>query len=264
MSLILDSIKATIPESTLAIPISNVASYAFVTTLKTKRLGLSMTMSDDRIFEFKARNAVSNLGKVETMSLSQIIAWTDSLHGIERSFAIAGINSSINLQGNKFFTGNALELTEKLARNKKVAVVGHFPSMENIKKVAKSFTILEKRPQEGDRKAEDAVEVIPESDVIAVTGVTCLNDTIEGLLALKRPDAIFIVLGPTVPLSPVLFDFGVDVIGGAWVEDENEVMKKMSQGGTARSVNGLRNILFPKDASVLEGFAEITPPDRII
>jgi uncharacterized protein (DUF4213/DUF364 family) len=136
--------------------------------------------------------------------------------------------------------------------------------MDHIKNVAANFTILEKRPQEGDRKAEDAVEVIPQADIVTVTGVTCLNDTLEGLLALKRPDAIFIVLGPSIPLSPVLFDFGVDVIGGAWVEDEEEVMKKMAQGGTARHVNGLRSVLMPKNAELLDGFLEVSPPEGIL
>jgi uncharacterized protein (DUF4213/DUF364 family) len=265
MSLILNAIKSTVPDKVYDLPLTNLAAYAFVTTAKTRRVGLSMTLSDDRVFEFRVKSAVTNMGEVEKLGLKKILEWTDSLNGIERSFAIASLNSAIDLGGNnRYFTGNALELTARLAENKKVAVVGHFPNMDHIKSVASSFTILEKRPQEGDRKAEDAVEVIPEADVITVTGVTCLNDTLEGLLALKRSDAIFIVLGPTIPLSPVLFDFGVDVIGGAWVEDENEVLSKMAQGGTARHVDGLRNILFPKNPELLAGFSEVKPPEHII
>ncbi len=264
MSLILNAVKSTIPESLFSIPLSEVASYAFVTTVKTKRLGLSMTLSDDRIFEFKLKTAVSHMGEVEKIGLKEIIKWTDSLNGIERSFAIAAVNSSINLKGPDYFTGNALELTKRLAENKKVAVVGHFPNMDHIKQVAKSFTILEKRPQEGDRDAEAAVEVIPDSDVVAITGVTCLNDTLEGLLALKKNGAIFIVVGPSIPLSPVLFDFGIDVVGGAWVEDEDEVKRKMAQGGTARHVTGLRSVLMPKDPDLLNGFTRVFPPESII
>ena len=264
MSLILDSVKAKIPEFAYEIPLSNVASYAFVTLVKNRRIGMSMTLSDDRVFEFKVKSAVSHMGEVEKLGLREVLKWTESLNGIERSFAIAAINSAIDLKGPRYFTGNALELTAKLAAGKKVAVVGHFPNMDHIKNVAESFTILEKRPQEGDRKAEDAVEIIPRADIVTVTGVTCLNDTLEGLLALKKPGAIFIVLGPTIPLSPVLFDFGIDVIGGAWVEDDDEVLKKMAQGGTARHVSGLRSVLLPKDPDLLEGFKEVVPPNHII
>jgi hypothetical protein len=265
MSLILDAVKSTIPDSSYNLPLTNVASYAFITTVKTRRVGVSMTLSDDRIFEFKVKSSVRNMGAVEELGLKNILDWTESLNGIERSFAIAAINSAIELGEQKYYTGNALKLTAKLAENKNVAVVGHFPNMDYIKDVSKSFTILEKRPQEGDRKAEDAVEVLPRADVITVTGVTCLNDTLEGLLALKKPGAVFIVLGPTVPLSPVLFDFGVDVIGGAWAEDEKEIMKMVAQGGTARHINSLRNILFAKDSKLVEDFGEeIQPPRHIL
>ncbi len=262
MSLILDSIKSTIPEAYFSEPITNLAAYAHFTVLKSKRLGLSMTLNDDRIFEFKGPGTIHSLGSIETVGLKTIMEWTNSLHGIERSFAIAAINSCIPLSGKRYFQGNALEIARILGQNKNVVVVGHFPNMDKIKEAAAKFTILEKRPKEGDLPAEDAHKVIPEADVVALTGVTCLNDTIEGLLALKKPGAKFIVLGPTVPLSSVLFNFGVDIIGGAWVTDEKDTIKMVSQGATARYVDSIKNVLYPKDPELLNGFEEIEPPDN--
>jgi hypothetical protein len=61
-------------------------------------------------------------------------------------------------------------------------------------------------------------------------------------------------------MSSALFDFGVDVIGGAWVEDENEVFAKVSQGGAPRHLNGMRSVLYPRDPEILSGFAEVSPP----
>ncbi|MDD2999427.1 MAG: DUF364 domain-containing protein, partial [Candidatus Riflebacteria bacterium] len=69
-----------------------------------------------------------------------------------------------------------------------------------------------------------------------------------------------IVVGPSVPLSSALFDFGVDVIGGAWVEDEEEVCRKIAQGGAPRHLNGLRSVLYPKNPEFLAGYDEIRPP----
>lgn len=260
MSLILEAVKATIPESHFELPLEKVGTFAFVTTVKSKRLGLCMTLSDDRVFEFKVHLPVQHLGDIESLGLKKIISWTESLQGIERSFAISAINGALPFDGRKYFTGNALELAAHLGKGKKVAVVGHFPHMETISQNAAEFSVIEKRPQEGDHKAEDAVKIIPQADVVAMTGVTCLNDTIEGLLALKKPGAIFIVVGPSVPLSSALFDFGVDVIGGAWVEDEETVFKKAMQGGAPRNLTGLRSVLYPKDPSLLEGYEEILPP----
>lgn len=260
MSLILEAVKATIPVEYYELPLQKVASFAFVTTVKSKRLGMSMTLSDERVFEYKVHLPVSHMGEIENIGLKKVLSWTDSLQGIERSFAIAAINSSLPLNGKKYFAGNALELAAQLGAGKRVAVVGHFPHTERIKEVASAFHIIEKRPQEGDLNAGEAVNIIPQADVVAMTGVTCLNDTIEGLLALKKPGATIIVVGPSVPLSSALFDFGVDVIGGAWVEDENEVYAKVSQGGAPRHLNGLRCVLYPKNPEILQGYEEIAPP----
>ncbi|MFZ2957999.1 MAG: DUF364 domain-containing protein [Candidatus Ozemobacteraceae bacterium] len=46
--------------------------------------------------------------------------------------------------------GAALNLTASLGKGKNVVVVGHFPDMERIRESARSFRILEKRPQPGD------------------------------------------------------------------------------------------------------------------
>ncbi|MDY0282653.1 MAG: DUF364 domain-containing protein [Salinivirgaceae bacterium] len=260
MSLILESVKATIPKEYYDLPLKKVATFAFITTVKSKRLGTSMTLSDERVFEYKIHLSVSHMGEVETLGLEKLLSWTDSLQGIERSFAIAAINSALPLDGKKYFTGNALELAARLGAGKRVAVVGHFPHTDKIREVASAFHIIEKRPQEGDLHAGEAIKIIPQADVVAMTGVTCLNDTMEGLLALKKPGAKIIVVGPSVPMSSALFDFGVDVIGGAWIEDEDEVYAKASQGGAPRHLNGMRSVLYPKDPELLAGYEEVFPP----
>ena len=119
---------------------------------------------------------------------------------------------------------------------------------------------MEKRPHAGDLPAEEYVNVIPESDVVVATGVTFLNDTLEGLLKVKKPGAIFIVVGPSVPLSTVLFDYGVDIVGGAYAEDEDQVYKKILQGASPRLIKDcLKTVLLPKDPKLLAGCEEITP-----
>ncbi len=260
MSLLLEAVKSTIPKDFFELPLTKVGTFAFVTTVKSKRLGVCMTLSDERVFEYKINLPVSHMGEIETLGLEKVISWADSLQGIERSFAISAINSALPLDGKKYFSGNALELAARLGKGKKVAVVGHFPHMESIKSCAETFTIIEKRPQEGDAHANDAVKIIPHADVIAMTGVTCLNDTIEGLLALKKPGAVVILVGPSVPMSSALFDFGVDVIGGAWVENEESVFKRAMQGGAPRNLIGLKPVLYPKDPELLAGYEEIPPP----
>ena len=76
--------------------------------------------------------------------------------------------------------------------------------------------------------------------MVAITGMTFTNHTIEGLLSLCRPEAYVIILGPTAPLSPVLFNYGVDAVSGTKVVDPETVLRGVSQGATFRQLRGIQ------------------------
>ena len=100
--------------------------------------------------------------------------------------------------------------------------------------------MIEKHPREGDVAESGSQELIPQADVVAITGSAFVNHTIEDLLHLCSPKAYVIVLGPSTPLSPVLFDYGVDVISGTKVVDPVTVFRHVSQGATFRQMKGVR------------------------
>jgi uncharacterized protein (DUF4213/DUF364 family) len=60
------------------------------------------------------------------------------------------------------------------------------------------------------------------------------------LLALCRPNALVMVLGPSTPLSPVLFEHGATIISGARVIDEAAVLRTVGQGAMFQQVEGVR------------------------
>ena len=82
---------------------------------------------------------------------------------------------------------------------------------------------------------------------VAITGTALINHTLDGLLALCQPDALVMVLGPSTPLSPVLFEHGVTLISGARVVDEAAVMRTISQGATFQQVEGVRLLTLAQD-----------------
>ncbi len=262
MSRLLEAVKARIPPDRLQTAISRVAIYAFVTIVRSRHLGMAMSLLDERIFAGASatHHVVTHMGSLEDRPIAELLSWTDSQVPLERSIALAAVNSLLLPPPCPCFAGNALDLAARLAVGKRAVMIGHFPHFEELRKVASRFDILEKRPQAGDLPAEAAPEVLPEADVVAMTGVTCLNDTIEELLKYKKPGSTWIVLGPTVPLSPVLFEFGVDVIGGAWAADPDLVERMLAHGATARVLQGLQFVLMPRDPSILAGLPEIHPP----
>ena len=122
-----------------------------------------------------------------------------------------------------------------------VVVVGAFvPFLRALKQARQPFTILEIDPRtlKPDemryfRPADQADAVIPTADVVLMTGTTLLNDTLEGLLALCRPDARVVVVGPTVSLLPGAFlRRGATVLGGVRVTAPDDLLDVLSEGGS--------------------------------
>jgi uncharacterized protein (DUF4213/DUF364 family) len=82
--------------------------------------------------------------------------------------------------------------------------------------------------------------VLPQADVVALTGTSLINHTFDDLIGLCRPDAFVIVLGGSTPLSPVLFDYGVDAIAGTRVVDVAAASRTVAQGATFPQIRGKR------------------------
>ena len=108
--------------------------------------------------------------------------------------------------------------------------------------------MIEKRLRPGDFAAGDAPRILPKAEVVSLTGTAFINHTIEELLALCR-DAYVVLTGPTSPLAPVLFDFGIHAICGTRVTDEAEVVRHISPGACFKQLrgHGVRLLTMVKD-----------------
>lgn len=71
---------------------------------------------------------------------------------------------------------------------------------------------------------------MPRQDVVFITGVTMINKTLPRLLELSK-GAFVVLVGPSTPLAPFLFDYGVDVLSGTVVVDD-AVWRVAAEGGT--------------------------------
>ncbi len=89
---------------------------------------------------------------------------------------------------------------------KNVAVVGHFPFVDGLKPLAKQFWVLELSPKVWDLHAQAAPEIIPQADLVAITATTLINKTFQDLISLCKPGANVILIGPSTPLSPILYN----------------------------------------------------------
>jgi len=133
---------------------------------------------------------------------------------------------------------NAGDWLAERGQGKRVAVVGSFPFIPRLREEVGELWVLERHPSEGELLAEEARNVIPQADIVAITGTALINHTLDELLALCRPESSVMILGGSTPLSPVLFDYGVDVLSGTLVVNTDLVLTLISQGATFRQIKG--------------------------
>jgi hypothetical protein len=113
--------------------------------------------------------------------------------------------------------------------------------VEEIGDRVEKLWVLELRPQAGDLPAERASEIVPQADVVVITGTTLVNHTADELLKLARGKTI-IMLGPTTIMSPVLFEYGASAICGVSILDAGRAISHLSQGLSMRDLEGIRRI----------------------
>lgn len=172
-------------------------------------------------------------------SLRALAACLRSWNLYDASLGMAAVNSVHNAP-DKVATWVNKPLEELRARSamaamadeiagRKVAVVGHFPDLELITNRC-TLTILERRPQDGDLPDFAAEYVLPEQDFVFITGTAITNKTLPRLLDLCS-GAVVALVGPSVPLAPWWFDYGVDVLAGTVVVDRPAVWRYCQEGG---------------------------------
>jgi uncharacterized protein (DUF4213/DUF364 family) len=145
-------------------------------------------------------------------------------------------------EGAAFGEENGLDLIARLSAGKRLVVVGGFPYLKTIRLEAAQSWVLELEPEDDQLPASAAPDVIPQADVVGITGSTLANGTLEGLLALCRRDAFVAIIGPTTPLSPVLFDYGADVLCGSLAQNPAQALESVFAGGSTRRIPGMRQV----------------------
>ena len=166
------------------------------------------------------------------------------------SIGTAALNALLQPQPMSFEELNAEEIIAQHGAGERVVIVGHFPFIDRIRQIAAHLDVLENHPRPGDLHASQAPHVIPEAKIIAITGMTFVNKTLDDLLALCRPDAVVVLLGASTPLHPLMFDHGIDYLCGAKTLQIDPVLRTTAEGAVYRQIAkaGLRLVTAQKPA----------------
>ena len=135
---------------------------------------------------------------------------------------------------------DAFDATE-INQDDTVVVVGAFvPFLRELKRRRQPYLVLEEDPAtlKADelpffRPASEAAAVVPEADVLLITGTTLINDTLDELLHLAKPAARVTMVGPTVSMLPDAFlPRGADILGTVRITAPDEFLDILAEGGS--------------------------------
>ena len=187
-------------------------------------------------------------GKLRGRQAADLAREALSAQGIRRAIGIAVVNAladccwqrrpqpDIELRPGV----DAFEATDIRAGDQVVVVGAFVPFLKELKQRRQPFIVLEQDPAAltADelpffRPAERASEFLPRADVVLITGSSLVNNTLEDLLALIRPEARVTIVGPTVGMLPKAFlARGADVLGCIRVTAPDDFLDLLAEGGS--------------------------------
>jgi hypothetical protein len=174
--------------------------------------------------------------------------WLMGDEWLRAGIGMASVNSLLEIDYDKLHEINAKHLIAERAAGKNLMVVGHFPFVNEMRPSVRNLWIMEKQPGTKHISEEEGYQLMPEADVVAITGSSLINHTFKRIMVNCRPGSFKIMLGPSTPLSPVLFDYGLDAIGGVLVEDTKTVLAMVEEGASFRQLKGIRTVMMVKDS----------------
>lgn len=162
----------------------------------------------------------------------------------EASIGLAAVNAILQPEAVVLPEEQASAVLAREGRKARVAMVGRFPFAEHLKASVGRLDVFERGRNQGigDRDEDAMDELIPVADVVAVTATTLINGTIAEVLRHVRRDAFLMMLGPSTPLTPSLFEFGFDVLCGTVVDDGDAAMRAIGQGAVTSQIPGVRRV----------------------
>jgi uncharacterized protein (DUF4213/DUF364 family) len=187
---------------------------------------------------------VADAGSLHELAPFELAGRLRSSSPSEASIGLAAANAMLGPPEGRLTEHNAADVLAERGAGKRVGMIGHFPFAERLERDCGELWVFERgdgrRPDDLDD--DQMVELLPQADVVAITSTAILNRTLPEILHLIRPDAFVVLLGPSTPLVPRLFDLGIDLLCGTLVVDPEKVVRAVEQGAVTRQIRGVRRV----------------------
>ena len=190
---------------------------------KAGRIGVAATPPSRSSAPFDA-------GRYEGMALAEAAKQVKSWDFAEAGVGLAAINAAINVDARFGVTENpdAFLRYRDRAAGRKVAVIGHFAYLERRLADLCDLYVLERKPGDNDYPDPACEYILPEMDLVFITGSALANKTMPRLLQLCSR-AFTVISGPSTTMDESLFDLGADALCGFLVTDAQRCLSLVGE-----------------------------------
>jgi len=219
--------------------------YLTAVILSDGSIGTAATLIPDHPFCKKSNRDFGDLSPLKIKG-QRVVAILESrknspvIASIKTS-VLSAISSKIIASGNYNIVENCdpIELID-LNSAGTITIVGAFQSyIRKISQTEKKLYVLEMNenalPPEQKKyfiPSEEYQKILPDSDIVFITGQTLVNGTIDNLLKAISPKAKVIVTGPSGNILPdILFQNKISIIGAIRITDPDKLFSIVSEGG---------------------------------
>ncbi|MFW9942577.1 MAG: Rossmann-like domain-containing protein [Candidatus Thorarchaeota archaeon] len=185
-------------------------------------------------------------GNLTNKKLLELAEWSYLEPSLEKIIGIAALNAVsqhiLRLENHySKLKGDPLNFLE-INQDTNITIIGLMkPFIRKLIKKTRDITLVEdtlRVPKEFQEfKFLTAINEFKKdeisTDILFCTGTSLINNTFEQILKLfRKKTKKIIVMGPSVGILPdILFNHGVDIVGGMEITNSEEVLKILQEGG---------------------------------
>jgi uncharacterized protein len=174
------------------------------------------------------RELASRLPHLARESLRTLAEMAISTDPLDTALGIAAINASYNRVGLDAKAGNGVRKLRDVPGSP--VAIGAFPGIDEILRNCKVIE-TEPRPNQYPMTALDAL--LPGRGAAVINSSALINRSLSRMLRLASSREVALI-GPSTPLTPRLFDYGIRVLGGLVVDDADGLAHAIASGALPR------------------------------
>lgn len=168
---------------------------------------------------------------------SDLVELADSLSLLEASLGHSTINA-LTAAGRDQFPEGAVEDYVEPKSTDIVGVIGNFgPMFHRFNEICKEVRVFDFNPQRGQFPAWAEPMLLPECDIVMITGATLVNKSLDQVLACCTKAREIVLIGPSAVHTPeILKKHGITLLASSEITDPEACIRLIKEGAYGADV----------------------------